>query len=59
MEGPEEGINFMFAIKHLNGGKLDSHFYLFRGFCDHFKPKYTVLIDIGTEPRNKAITKLI
>ena len=55
----QSGINFIFAIKHLNGGKLNSHFFLFRGFCDYFKPKYTVLIDIGTEPCNRAITELL
>ena len=48
----ETGINFIFAIKHLNGGKLNSHFFLFRGFCNSFRPKYTVLIDTGTEPAN-------
>lgn len=54
-----QGVNIMFAIKHLNGGKLNSHFFMFRGFCRHIKPKYTVLIDIGTEPKNLAITRLL
>lgn len=60
MKGNEEaqiqGIKFVFAIKHINGGKLNSHLFLFRGFCQYLKPTYTVLLDAGTEPKNHAIT---
>ena len=48
----------MFAIKHNNGGKLNSHLFYFRGFCDYLTPTYATLLDIGTEPKNGAIAKL-
>ncbi len=53
------GINFIFAIKHNNGGKLNSHLFFFRGFCSYLEPEYATLIDIGTEVKNGAIDKLM
>ena len=53
------GINFVFAIKHNNAGKLNSHLFLFRGICEYLQPKYVTLIDIGTMPKNGAINKLV
>ena len=44
-------INFFFAVKHLNNGKIDSHLYFFRGFCADLYPDYCLLLDIGTEAR--------
>ena len=54
-----QGVKFILGIKHINGGKLNSHLFLFRGFCQYIKPRYCVLLDTGTEPRNRAITQLI
>lgn len=54
-----QGINFIFAIKHHNAGKLNSHLFFFRGFCEYLKPKYTVLLDIGTETLGGATCKII
>lgn len=54
-----QGVKYVMAIKHLNGGKLNSHLFLFRGFCQYLNPKFTVLLDAGTEPKNYAITQLI
>ena len=50
--------NFFFGIKHLNGGKIDSHLYYFRGFCEYLNPKYTFLLDIGTQPLPKSLSVL-
>jgi chitin synthase len=44
-------INFFFAVKHLNNGKIDSHLYFFRGFCAELNPDYCLLLDIGTEAK--------
>lgn len=52
-------INFIFAIKHNNGGKLNSHLFYFHGFCEYLNPTYATLLDIGTEPINGAISKLL
>ena len=54
-----QGINFVCAIKHHNGGKLNSHLFFFKGLCEYLKPKYAVLLDIGTEPRKGAINQSI
>ena len=50
--------NVLFAIKHLNGQKLDSHLWFFRGFCGYIHPKFVLLLDLGTEPMNRSLTKL-
>ena len=50
--------NYFFGVKHLNGGKLDSHLWFFRGLCGYLNPKYAFLIDLGTESRPNSISKL-
>jgi chitin synthase len=50
--------NFFFAINHNHGGKLHSHLYFFRGFCEYLNPKYTFLLDIGTKPLPKSLSVL-
>eukprot|EP00475_Leptophrys_vorax_P012055 TRINITY_DN1849_c0_g1_i16.p1 TRINITY_DN1849_c0_g1~~TRINITY_DN1849_c0_g1_i16.p1 ORF type:complete len:677 (-),score=134.14 TRINITY_DN1849_c0_g1_i16:57-2087(-) len=47
-------IQMMFALKEKNGGKLDSHWWFFSGFCPFFKPDYCILIDVGTIPDSDA-----
>jgi chitin synthase len=44
-------LNFFFAPKHFNNGKIDSHLVFFRGFCRELNPKYCMLFDIGTEAK--------
>jgi cellulose synthase/poly-beta-1,6-N-acetylglucosamine synthase-like glycosyltransferase len=51
-------INFYFAIKHLNGGKLDSQYWFFKGFCEYLNPRYTFLVDCGTKPMGDSILRL-
>ena len=55
---PIPRYNYFFGIKHINGGKLDSHLWFFRGLCGYLNPKYTFLIDLGTEPKPNSIFKL-
>jgi len=51
-------INFIFAIKHKNDGKINSHKWFFQGICKYLKPEFTLMLDIGTRPDDYAITKL-
>ena len=29
----DRDFNFVFAVKHFNNQKIDSHLYFYRGFC--------------------------
>ena len=58
-QGHEVPVNFVFAIKHNNGGKLNSHLFFFHGFCEYLNPTYATLVDIGTEPVDGAISRLM
>lgn len=51
-------INFIFAIKHKNDGKINSHKWFFQGICKYLKPEMCLMLDIGTRPDDYAITKL-
>ena len=44
-----------YCVKFKNGGKLSSHLWFFSGFCELFKPRYTILIDCGLEVMDRAI----
>eukprot|EP00830_Metopus_es_P000925 TRINITY_DN10802_c0_g1_i1.p1 TRINITY_DN10802_c0_g1~~TRINITY_DN10802_c0_g1_i1.p1 ORF type:complete len:724 (-),score=71.19 TRINITY_DN10802_c0_g1_i1:79-2250(-) len=58
IEGEVTPYNFFFAIKHFNGGKLDSHFWFFKGFAEYLCPKYCFLVDIGTAPQPGSLSTL-
>jgi len=51
-------INFMFAIKHRNDGKINSHKWFFQGVCKYLKPQFCLMLDIGTKPDKYALVKL-
>ena len=51
-------INFMFSVKHRNDGKINSHKWFFQGVCKYLKPKYCLMLDIGTKPTENALLKL-
>jgi chitin synthase len=55
---PITPYNMFFAIKHLNGGKLDSHFWFFKGFAQYLEPNYCFLVDIGTQPLENSLSVL-
>ena len=58
LENTTPFVNFFLCMKHFNGGKLDSHFWFMRGFCNLIKPQFIFMIDIGTEPTAKSISIL-
>ena len=51
-------INFIFAIKQRNDGKINSHKWFFQGICKYLKPEFTLMLDIGTRADDYAIAKL-
>lgn len=62
-ESAEENKNPNFltvfmAVKLKNAGKLSSHLWFLRGFCEIFNPFYVALIDCGTIPNKDAIYKI-
>ena len=52
-------VNFIFAMKHNNDGKINSHKWFFQGICKYLKPEYTVMLDAGTCVQDYALLKLI
>ena len=44
-----------FCVKYRNAGKLSSHLWFFKGFCEEFQPHYCMLIDCGLEPHEDAM----
>ena len=62
-------MQFMFALKEFNAGKLDTHLWFFEGFAHHFHrvqslrssptELYCVCLDAGTRPGEDSIVKLI
>mmetsp|Transcript_15193 Transcript_15193/g.23461 ORF Transcript_15193/g.23461 Transcript_15193/m.23461 type:complete len:167 (-) Transcript_15193:2196-2696(-) len=51
-------INFIFALKQRNDGKINSHRWFFQGICKYLKPDFTLMLDIGTRAEPYAISKL-
>ena len=47
------------AIKHKNQGKIESHKWFFKGFCEYMKPKYIQIIDCGSIPLWNSISSII
>ncbi len=45
-------------IKTENGGKLNSHLWMFQGLAVQINPKYVFLLDVGTCPRHDALLQL-
>ena len=51
-------INFVFALKQRNDGKINSHKWFFQGICKYLKPDYCMMLDVGTKAEDNAILKL-
>ena len=51
-------IDFFFLIKHKSQGKIESHLWFFKGFCNYLQPKLTQLIDVGTIPLPRSISSM-
>jgi chitin synthase len=51
-------INFMFALKHNNNGKINSFKWLLQGIAQYLQPTYIQKLDIGTRASDYAMAKL-
>jgi len=51
-------INFVFAVKQRNDGKINSHKWFYQGLCKYLKPEFCLMLDIGTRPDKHAVYKL-
>ena len=56
-EFPE--IDFFFMLKQENAGKIESHYWFFRGMCQAIKPDLCLLLDVGTIPMGNSIARLV
>jgi cellulose synthase/poly-beta-1,6-N-acetylglucosamine synthase-like glycosyltransferase len=52
-------LDIHFVIKHKNRGKIESHLWFFKGFCNQIKPEFWFIIDAGTIALWNSISKLI
>ena len=43
-------LQLVFCVKQKNKRKLNTHLWFFGGFCEMIKPKFVMLIDVGTKP---------
>jgi len=52
-------IKFFFCAKHENSGKIESHLWFFKGFCNFTNPQYCQMIDAGTIPLQASISQIV
>lgn len=60
-QGAEKGIvpvQVMFCLKEKNEKKINSHRWLFNGFCPSLNPNVCILLDVGTRTGTKSIYHL-
>jgi len=46
-------------MKHRNQGKIESHKWFFKGFCEYMNPEFTQIIDCGSIPLWNSISYII
>ncbi|CAI2387308.1 unnamed protein product [Moneuplotes crassus] len=51
-------IDVHLVIKHRNMGKIESHLWFFKGFCNTLNPEITTILDAGTIPMWKSISHM-
>lgn len=51
-------VNFVFALKHVNNGKVNSFKWLFQGLAKYLQPTYVQKLDIGSRPSDYGLAKL-
>ena len=51
-------MHIMFAVKHRNDGKINSHKWFFQAICKYLKPELCLMLDIGTRMDEYALLKL-
>jgi len=52
-------IKFFFWAKHENSGKIESHLWFYKGFCATTNPQYCQMLDAGTIPLARSVSKII
>ena len=52
-------INCSLVIKHLNKGKIESHLWFFKGFCQYLDPEFVQIIDAGTIPLHNSVSHIV
>lgn len=52
-------LDVHFVIKHENSGKIESHLWFFKGFCNKINPEFAFIIDAGTIALWNSISRLI
>ena len=48
-----------FIIKQKNQGKIESHKWFFKGFCEYMQPEYVQIIDCGSIPLWNSISRIL
>ena len=48
-----------FLMKHRNQGKIESHKWFFKGFCEYMNPEFCQIIDCGSIPLWNSISYII
>ncbi|ODQ65186.1 family 2 glycosyltransferase, partial [Nadsonia fulvescens var. elongata DSM 6958] len=59
--GAESGlvpVQMVFCLKEQNTRKINSHRWLFNGFCPSLDPNVCILLDVGTKPGPSSIYQL-
>lgn len=54
----DKKIKFFFCCKHENSGKIESHLWFYKAFCAYTNPDYCQMIDAGTIPCQRSISKI-
>mmetsp|Transcript_25089 Transcript_25089/g.28853 ORF Transcript_25089/g.28853 Transcript_25089/m.28853 type:complete len:236 (+) Transcript_25089:576-1283(+) len=47
------------VIKHKNQGKIESHKWFFKGFCEYMQPEFVQIIDCGSIPLWNSISHIV
>lgn len=48
-------LKMVFCVKQKNKRKLNTHLWFFGGFCEMIKPKFVMLLDVGTKPYPRSL----
>ncbi|KAJ5094863.1 hypothetical protein N7456_010724 [Penicillium angulare] len=51
-------VQMVLCIKHKSSSKINSHRWVFNGFCRLLNPEVVVLLDAGTKPHRKSLLAL-
>ncbi|MFT7560126.1 MAG: chitin synthase [Flavobacteriales bacterium] len=52
-------VNFSVLVKKINAGKLDSHWWYYRVFCELYIPEYVFQLDAGSVVTDNALRSMV